>query len=61
MAAISSLQSASAGLLAGLVNAADQSPAVAAKLLKKATDADKDLVNTLLPVPPPPGSVDIRA
>jgi hypothetical protein len=58
MAAISSLQAVSAGLL----NAAEQNTAVAATLIKKAAQADKDLVNTLLPLnTASQGGVDIRA
>jgi hypothetical protein len=44
------------------LRSADQNTAVAAKLLKAATDSDKNLVNTLLPATTSaPGGVDIRA
>lgn len=47
---------------AGVLRGAEQDTAVAATLLKKATQADKDLVTTLLPTPAPAnGSVDVRA
>ena len=47
---------------AGVLRGAEQDTAVAATLLKKATQGDKDLVATLLPLPAPAaGSVDIRA
>lgn len=60
MASIGSLQSA--GLVAGLLNTADQNPEVAVKLLKTATQSDKNLVSALLPVnTAAPGHVDIRA
>ncbi len=47
---------------AGVLRGAEQDTATAATLLKKATQADKDLVATLLPTPAPAnGGVDIRA
>ena len=47
---------------AGVARGAEQDTAVAATLLKKATQADKDLVATLLPTPASAnGGVDIRA
>lgn len=56
------IQTASAGTTASLLRSAEQNTGVAAKLLKKAVDADKDLVNTLLPLPGPNGgTLDIRA
>ncbi|HLJ56270.1 MAG TPA: hypothetical protein VKT77_14610 [Chthonomonadaceae bacterium] len=61
MASVGPLQSSPA-TTGALVQAAEQNTAVAATLLKKTTDADKDLVNTLLP---PGGAIggrlDIRA
>ena len=49
MASIGSVQSGASGALASALRAADQNTEVAAALLKKATDADKNLANTLLP------------
>ncbi len=47
---------------AGVLRGAEQDTGTAVILLKKATQADKDLVATLLPPPAPTnGSVDIRA
>ncbi len=47
---------------AGVIRGAEQDTAVAATLLKKATQSDKDLVAKLLPLPVPAnGGVDIRA
>lgn len=40
---------------AALVRNADQQPEVGAKLLKKAMDADKNMVSTLLPISSPNG------
>lgn len=55
---ISSAQTTSATV----VRNADQNVAVAAGLLKKIDAADKNLVNTLLPLPAPTtGRLDIRA
>lgn len=51
-----------ASVSAGLVRQADQNVAVQTSLLKKAINADKDLVSTLLPQPPASASgLDIRA
>lgn len=52
------VSSLNASTSAQLVRAAEQNPGVAVKLLKKAVDADRDVVNTLLP---PTGTLDIRA
>ena len=61
MAAISSV-GVSAAVTASIVNSAEQDTAVAAKLLKIATDADKNLVNTLLPTTGAAnGGINIRA
>lgn len=47
---------------AGVLRGAEQDTSTAATLLKKATQADKDLVATLLPTPASSvGSVDVRA
>ena len=48
MASVGSVQSSTASILV----ANDQSSAVAIALLKKANEADKNLVNTLLPAQP---------
>jgi hypothetical protein len=62
MADVGSIQSGGASATASILQAAEQNTAVAVALLKKTTDADKDLVNTLLPLPAAgPGGVDIRA
>ncbi len=45
---------------ASLLRAADDNTGVAASLLKKALNADKDVVNTLLPAAPH-GGLEIRA
>lgn len=55
---VSALHSGSAS--GSLVRAAEQNPGVAVKLIKKAADADRNLVNTLLPTIPA-GQVDIHA
>ncbi len=58
---VGSLQTAS-GTTASLVKAADQNPEVGTKLLKKAMDADKNLVDTLLPANGPGGgTLNIQA
>ena len=49
MAAIDSVGGAGASVTGSVLRAADQNIAVAATLLKKITEADKNLVNTLLP------------
>ena len=49
MANIGSLQGGGSSVTASLLRTADQNIEVAAALLKKTTDADKNLVNTLLP------------
>lgn len=46
---------------ASLVRQAGEKIEVTAKLLKKAVDADRDLVQTLLPTNPPAGGLDLRA
>lgn len=52
----------SAAVQASLVQAADGDVETSAKLLNKSLDADKDLVNTLLPPPGSPSSkLDIKA
>ncbi|HZO86734.1 MAG TPA: hypothetical protein VFB38_00240 [Chthonomonadaceae bacterium] len=59
---VNALQTASAGMTANLLRAADQNPEVAAKLLKKAMESDRNLVDTLLPTVSSVGSrLDIRA
>jgi hypothetical protein len=50
MAAIDSVGGAGASVTGSVLRAADQNIAVAATLLKKITEADKNLVNTLLPI-----------
>jgi hypothetical protein len=57
MASIGMVQSVSAGVL----RAAEQNMAVAVSVLKTATDADKNLVNTLLPPGGGTGTVNIAA
>jgi hypothetical protein len=57
MASIGMVQSVSASVL----RAADQNTAVAISMLKTATDADKNLVNTLLPPGGVTGRVNIAA
>ncbi|HZP83792.1 MAG TPA: hypothetical protein VFB21_19275 [Chthonomonadaceae bacterium] len=60
--AITGLQTASAGTTASLLRSAEQNTGVAARLLKKAVDADKDLVSTLLPLNGPDGgTLNLRA
>lgn len=62
MADVGSVQGGGSAIAATILRSAEQNPEVAATLLKKATQSDKDLVNTLLPVGnSPKGSVDIRA
>ena len=58
MAAIGGV-TASVGV--GLIAQAEQNVGTSASLLKKAVQADKDLVATLLPPPPANGGVDVRA
>jgi hypothetical protein len=61
VASVGGIQSGSAAL-GSILRAADDNTAVAATLLNKVAAADKDLVNTLLPVnPSPTGGVDIKA
>jgi len=61
MASVGGIQSGSSAV-GSILRSADDNTAVAATLLNKVAAADKDLVNTLLPVSPPaPGGVDIRA
>ena len=55
MSAISSTSAVTTGLLRNV----EQNIGVTASLLKKATEADKDLVSTLLPAPS--GSLDVKA
>ncbi|MCS6776182.1 MAG: hypothetical protein RMJ43_01395 [Chloroherpetonaceae bacterium] len=45
---------------AQIVRAAEQNPGVAVKLLRRAMDAEKDVVSTLLPLPET-GRLDVRA
>jgi hypothetical protein len=57
-----SLQTTLSSTSASLVNAAAQNLAVAAPLLKKAMDSDKNLIDTLLPTNGSNGGqLDIRA
>jgi hypothetical protein len=49
MASISALQGSSSAVTASLLRSAEQNPEVTISLLKKVNDADKNLVNTLLP------------
>lgn len=59
---VNALQTASAGMTANLLRDADQNQEVAAKLLKKAMESDRNLVDTLLPTVSSVGSrLDIRA
>ena len=61
MASVGALQSSSS-VTASILASADQNTAVAATLIKKTTQADKDLVNTLLPAGgSSSGGLDIRA
>ena len=61
MASVGSVQSGGSAAASILANA-EQNTGVAVALLKKTTDADKNLVNTLLPPQGEAGSrVDIRA
>ena len=60
MADVGSIQGSN--VTASILRAADQNTEVAVALLKKATDADKNLVNTLLPISKTgQGGVNIRA
>jgi hypothetical protein len=54
-----SLNGNTAAVEASLLQAAETDTAKSAKLLKKVMDADKDMINTLLP--PPSGMLDIKA
>lgn len=49
MASIGALQGSTAAVTASLLRSADQNTEVTVSLLKKVNDADKNLVNTLLP------------
>ena len=52
----------SGAVQSALLQAAEEDPETTAKLLTKSLDADRDLVNTLLPPPGPSGSrLDIKA
>jgi hypothetical protein len=57
---VGSLQIGS-GTTASVLRAAEKNPEVASKLLKKSMDMDRDMVNTLLPAPPPSGGLDVQA
>ena len=57
-----SISLSSVATTSAVLRGADQNTAVAATLLKKIDQADKNLVNTLLPPPPPTvGRLDISA
>ncbi|HLK58471.1 MAG TPA: hypothetical protein VKU00_18020 [Chthonomonadaceae bacterium] len=59
---MSSIGGVTASVSAGLISQAEQNPGVAATLLNKALQADKDLVATLLPPTPSLSTgLDIRA
>jgi hypothetical protein len=61
MASIGGIQSGSSAV-GTILRTAGENTAVAAALLNKVEAADKNLVNTLLPVSTPtPGGVDIKA
>ena len=62
MSSIESIGSGGAGAAASLVSSAENSTAVATELLKKSFHADKNLINTLLPLGRVyPGGVNIPA
>ena len=61
MASVGALQGITASVTSSLLRSADQNTEVAVSLLKKATDADKNLVNTLLPADGPNGRLDVKA